>query len=326
MAKKGKLKTHIEYAAVRALVGGLGALPRAQAMALGRACGFAAYKVLGGLRRAGERNLEIAFPEMSADERRRILRASFDSLGRQLGAFSRLPHETPESLREIIEYDSEDVKLLDAAKAHGKGVIFLTGHIGAWELLSFAHAVFKEPLHFLVRPIDNPLIEDYVERIRTRFGNVPIDKKAAARRAIKILREGGALGILADLNSQEREGVFVPFLGRLACTTAGVAALALRTDASVIPVCAVWDESKNRYVMRGLPFVELERTGDEARDIVTNTANFTAALETLIRRYPEQWLWIHKRWKTRPPGEPDIYAKNAEIPANSAHFASHAAD
>jgi KDO2-lipid IV(A) lauroyltransferase len=309
MAKKGKFQLYLEYATARALLSGLGAMPRPLAVAAGRAVGQAAYALAGRLRRTGLRNLELAFPELDGRARKRILRGSFVSLGRQLGEVSQFPSVTPERLREVAEYDSEDVKLLDFARERGRGVIFLTSHLGAWELLCFAHSVFYEPISFLVRPVDNPLIERMVERLRTRFGNRPVDKKAAARTALRLLRQGGTLGVLADLNTQEREGVFVPFFGHLACTTAGVATLALRTDATVIPVCAPWDERRKKFVFRGGPVIELVRTGDGERDIEINTARFTAAIERQVRMFPDQWLWIHRRWKTRPPGEPDLYAR-----------------
>jgi len=307
MGKKKKLRTYLEYAAARAVLSGVGLLPRGAAVAVGKGVGRAAYALAGGLRRTGLRNLELAFPEMDPPERERLLRGSFESLGRQLGHVSQFPRATPERLREIVEYDEEDVKLLDIARARGRGVIFLTGHLGAWELLCFAHSAFYNPLSFLVRPIDNPLIEEMVESLRTRYGNQPIDKKAAARTALRLLKSGGTLGVLADLNTQEREGVFVPFFGVPACTTAGVATLALRTDATVIPCFAPWDERRQKFVFRGGPVIELVRTGDDARDVEINTANFTAAIEHYVRMFPDQWLWIHKRWKTRPPGEPDIY-------------------
>lgn len=318
MGKKGKAQIFIEYAAARTFLSGLGMLPRPLATAVGRGIGHAAYALAGGLRRTGLRNLELAFPEKSVRERKEILRGSFVSLGRQLGEVSQFPRATAERLREVVEYDSEDVKLLDLARERGRGVIFLTSHLGAWEILCFAHSVFYEPLSFLVRPIDNPRIEELVEGLRTRFGNQPIDKKAAARTAMRLLRQGGTLGVLADLNTQEREGVFVPFFGHLACTTAGAATLALRTDATVIPVCAPWDEKRRRFVFHGGPVIEIVRTGDAARDVEVNTERFTAAIEGHIRAYPDQWLWIHKRWKTRPAGEPDIYAqplKNDKAPS-----------
>ncbi|MGB8508231.1 MAG: lysophospholipid acyltransferase family protein, partial [Pyrinomonadaceae bacterium] len=284
-------------------------LPRPLAVATGRRMGRLAYTLAGGLRRTGMRNLELAFPEKSRRERELILRGSFISLGRQLGEVSQFPRATAERMRAVVEYNGEDVKLLDVARERGRGVIFLTSHLGAWEILCFAHSILYNPISFLVRPIDNPRIEDLVEGLRTRFGNQPIDKKMAARTAMRLLRDGGTLGILADLNTQEREGVFVPFFGHLACTTAGAATLALRTDATVIPVCAPWDEERQRFVFYGGPVIELVRTGDPKRDVEINTARFTAAIEQQIRSYPDQWMWIHKRWKTRPQGEPDFYAR-----------------
>jgi Kdo2-lipid IVA lauroyltransferase/acyltransferase len=307
MAKR-KLQLDLEYLLARSILGVFGILPRGLAIGIGRAMGRIAYLLPLKLRRTGERNLMIAFPEMDERERKRLLRGSFDSLGRLLAEFSQFPGMTRESLREIIEYDQVGLAHLRDAEKNGRGVIFLTGHLGAWEILSFGWSALEYPLSFLVRPIDNPRIEEMVEKVRTRFGNIAIDKKSAARQALRVLRQKGTLGILSDLNTQTFEGVFVPFFGRLACTSAGIATLALKTDAVVIPTCAVWNAERGKYFFHGDPQIELVRTGDHQRDVEVNTANFAAAMERMIRLYPEQWLWIHKRWKTRPPGEPDIYS------------------
>ncbi|MFN2516210.1 MAG: lysophospholipid acyltransferase family protein [Pyrinomonadaceae bacterium] len=307
MAKHRKLQTSIEYGLARAILSSLGALPRRLAIAIGVTIGRVGYIMPGGLRRTGERNLEIAFPDMTEQNRRRLLRGSFESLGRLLAEFSQLPRVTPEKLRKLIEYDEVGLAHLREAEKNRRGVIFLTGHLGAWELHSFGWSALEYPISFLVRPLDNPLIEEMIERVRTRFGNRAIDKKSAARQSLRVLREGGTLGILSDLNTQTHEGVFVPFFGKLACTTAGIATLALKTDAVVIPTCAVWDKEKKRYFFHGDPPVELVRTGEHDKDIELNTARFAAAVERMVRLYPDQWLWIHKRWKTRPPGEPDLY-------------------
>ncbi|HYO99708.1 MAG TPA: lysophospholipid acyltransferase family protein [Pyrinomonadaceae bacterium] len=320
MGKHGKFQTTLEYGVTRALLGGLGLLPRPLAVATGRAAGRVAYKFAGGLRRTGETNLRLAFPEMHARERARMLRASFDNLGRLLGEFSQFPRATPESLRKLVEYDEVGLRHRREAEAEGRGVIFLTAHLGAWEFLSFAWSALEYPISFLVRPIDNPRVEDFIESIRTRYGNTAINKKMAARQALRVLRDGGTLGILADLNTHPNEGVFVPFFGHLACTTSGVATLALRTDAVVIPTCAVWDEARGRFFFHGEPPVELVRSGDDRRDIETNTANFTAAIERMIRAYPEQWLWIHKRWRTRPTGEPDFYSREQQFDTKESHL------
>jgi KDO2-lipid IV(A) lauroyltransferase len=307
MAKHGKLQIALEYALARAILSGLGALPRPLAVGTGLTIGRLAYRLLGKLRRTGERNLEIAFPELSEQERRRLLRGSFISLGRLLGEFSQLPRATPAKLRALIEYDEVGLAHLREAEKNKRGVIFLTGHLGCWELHSFGWSALEYPLSFLVRPLDNPRIEAMIEAIRTRFGNRAIDKQSAARQSLRVLREGGTLGILSDLNTQTREGVFVPFFGKLACTTAGIATLALKTNAVVIPTCAIWNPQRQRYFFHGDPPVELVRTGDHERDIQVNTAKFAAAVERMVRLYPDQWLWIHKRWKTRPPGEPEVY-------------------
>lgn len=307
MAKHGKLKTTLEYALARSLISGLGVLPRPVAIGLGRFLGRVAYQLPGNLRRTGERNLEIAFPELDPAEKKRLLQECFDSLGRLLGEFTQLPRATPESLRELIEYDQVGLSYLRQAENNQRGVIFLTGHIGSWELLSFGWSALEYPISFLVRPIDNDRVEEMVEKIRTRFGNRAIDKKSAARQALRVLRDGGTLGILSDLNSHPHEGVFVPFFGKLACTTAGIATLALKTDAVVIPTCAVWNKEKQRYFFHGDPPVELIRTGDHQKDVELNTEKFAAAVERMVRLYPGQWLWIHKRWKTRPLGEPGLY-------------------
>ena len=307
MAKRGKLQTTLEFALARTIISGLGALPRPAAVSLGLLLGRVACFLPGGLKRTGEINLRIAFPEKSEAERRQLLRGSFENLGRLLGEFSQLPRATPAALRELIEYDEIGLAHLREAEKNGRGIIFLTGHVGSWELLSFGWSALEYPISFLVRPIDNPRVEEMIETIRTRFGNRAIDKKSAARQALRVLREGGTLGILSDLNSHPHEGVFVPFFGKLACTTAGIATLALKTNAAVIPTCAVWNKQKKRYFFHGDAPVEIIRTGDPRKDVELNTAQFAAAMERIIRLYPDQWLWIHKRWKTRPQGEPEIY-------------------
>lgn len=295
MPKHGKLQIALEYALARTILSSLGILPRSLAIAVGLTIGRLGYQLSGRLRRTGQRNLEIAFPEMPAREREELLRGSFLSLGRLLGEFSQLPKATPQKLRGLIEYDQVGLAHLREVEKSKRGIIFLTGHLGCWELHSFGWSALEYPLSFLVRPLDNPRIEEMIESIRTKFGNRAIDKQSAARQSLRVLREGGTLGILSDLNTQTREGVFVPFFGKLACTTAGIATLALKTDAVVIPTCAVWNKEKRRYFFHGDPPVELVRTGDHEKDIELNTARFAAAVERMVRLYPDQWLWIHKR-------------------------------
>src|SRR5437588_7971256 len=171
MAKHGKFQETIEYALAWSLLAFFGLLRRPAAIALGRAMGRFTYWLPGKLRRTGEINLKIAFPELSDQERRSLLRGCFDSLGRLLGEFSQFPRTTPEKLREIVEYDSVGLAHLREAEREKRGVIFLTGHLGAWELLSLGWSALEYPISFLVRPIDNPRVEELIESIRTRLGN-----------------------------------------------------------------------------------------------------------------------------------------------------------
>jgi KDO2-lipid IV(A) lauroyltransferase len=162
-------------------------------------------------------------------------------------------------------------------------------------------------MSYLARRLDNPLLEKLTTDLRRKFGNKPINKTNSVMAAARVLREDGLLGILADVNAHPKEGVFVPFFGVPACTSSGVALLAMRTGAAIVPMCGAWDEAAQQYVgTHGKPIYAAD-TGDRRRDIVETTAAFTREVETLIRRFPDQWLWIHKRWKTRPPGEPDLY-------------------
>ena len=306
MGKRGKLQTALEYTTARVVLTGLGWLPRPLAVSTGRGLARIAYGLSDRLRRTGFRNLELAFPEMSESERARILRGCFKNLGRLLGEFSQLNRATPKSLHRIIE--CRGLENLEAAQARGRGVILFTGHLGAWELSSFALSAFGYPLSFLVRRIDNPHVERMIDKMRTRFGNRSIDKRAAMRPMMRTLRAGGTLGILVDLNTQPHEGIFVDFFGIPASTTSGLAALALRTGASILPVFIPWDEEQQRFILHVDPPLTVTPTGEQAKDIEQLTSSLTSVVESYVRRFPDQWLWIHKRWNTRPEKDENFYA------------------
>jgi KDO2-lipid IV(A) lauroyltransferase len=307
MGKHGKVQSALEYAAARALLTGLGWMPRRLALATGRGVARIAYGVSKRLKRTGFRNLELAFPEMDERERERILRGCFTNLGRLLGEFSQFRRATPESLHRIVE--CQGLENLEAAQALGRGVILFTGHLGAWELSSFALSAFGYPLSFLVRRIDNPRVEEMIEKTRTRFGNRSIDKRAAMRPMLRTLRSGETLGTLVDLNTQPHEGIFVDFFGIPASTTSGLATLALHTGAAVLPVFVPWDENRQRFTLRIDPPLAITPTGNQREDVRQLTSLFTSVIESYVRQYPEQWLWIHKRWNTRPEKEANLYAK-----------------
>ena len=209
--------------------------------------------------------------------------------------------DTEESIK------SEDRIKFEADRAAGRGIILIGPHLGNWEVGVFAYSAFREPLKYLARPIDNPLIEDMTVNLRTRYGNRPINKTNSIGKALEVLKSGEVLGVLPDVNAHPKEGVFVPFFGVKACTTSGVAMLALRTNAIIVPMCCVWDEKTEKYKVFYGSRVDPVRTGDRHRDVVETTALYTLEMEKFIRAYPEQWLWIHKRWKTRPPGEKSLY-------------------
>jgi KDO2-lipid IV(A) lauroyltransferase len=307
MAKHGKLQTFLEYSAAKSVLRTFGRLPAPAAFTLGRGIGKMAYALARDLRRTGEINLRLAFPEKSDAERAEILRECFHSLGRELGLFSQFSSRSAEELKNLIEV--QGVANLEAAKkVHGQKLLLYTGHLGAWELTSFGFSLIGHPFIFLVRRIDNPRIEELVDSVRTRFGNQTMDKLSAGRSMLRILRAGKtSLGLLPDLNTLDDEAIFIDFFGVPAATTFLVAKFALRTNTPMIPVFAPWDKEKGKYVIIIETPVEFERTEDEEENVRRLTIAFTERIENQIRRYPGQWLWVHKRWKTRPPGEPKIY-------------------
>jgi len=299
------VRQRLEYALVWPFIKGLGLLPRPVARAIGIALGLTVYAMHGRLRRVGLRNLALAFPEMPEPERRRLLRGEFISLGRQLAEVCLFPRYTRENVSRTIVYDG--FENFERAYARGKGVLFLTGHIGAWELSAFAHSLNGHPLSIVMRSLDNPYIDRFLQSYRTMHGNRTVDKDDFVRGLLGAMRAGETVGILMDTNMTPPQGVFVDFFGIPACTASGLARIALRTDAAVVPGFTVWDEKRRKYILRFNPAIELIRTADNESDIVANTAKFTKAIEEIIRQYPDQWLWVHRRWKTRPPGEPPLY-------------------
>lgn len=252
-------------------------------------------------------NLTIAFPELSGREHEEIARQSFQSSARNFLEVSRMPGLTSENIASLVRYDPEfGLRNYETARSRGKGILYLTGHFSAWELLPKAHALYGYPLSFVTRPLDNAPLERYLFSVRQTAGNRVIYKRNSARQILEVLKTAGAVGILMDQNTSLQEGIFVDFFGLPAATSTSIALLALRTEAPVLPGYLA-PESGGRYTVKFLPPVDLSRTGDTARDIAFNTRRLNAILEGIIRDQPGTWLWGHRRWKNQPAGCPDLY-------------------
>jgi KDO2-lipid IV(A) lauroyltransferase len=293
------MRQRAEYALAAALVGLLRALPLPLAYKTGYAAARLLDWVLPKLRRVAMKNLGMAFPELATAEHRRITDGVFRSVGRILVALARFPSINRNNVGDWISY--RGLEHFQSAKAKGKGVLVATAHLGNWELSAFAHALMTEPMNVMVRPLDNPLVDNLVETRRTLSGNKLIYKKDAARLVLKALKDNEAVGILIDQNTTPAEGVFIDFFGRPACAGVACVKLAQHSQAPVVPGFALWDATSHRYLLHFLPEVPL--SGEAQKD----TQRIHAVLEEAIREYPDQWMWIHRRWKTRPPGEPGLY-------------------
>lgn len=309
--RKEKWQIYAEYYAARMALGAIGAFPLAWSMRIGEILSFVPFKLAKRLRFVGFRNLEMALPELSHAEHEKILRGTFASLGRQLGIFSHLLHLDGEKVRELVDVEGLE-SFQEAAKKDG-GKFLFTGHFGGWEMSHIVASVYGFSMNVVARRLDNPLLEKLIERMRTALGSRTIDKEASGRTLFKLLKKGKFIGILVDLNTQEHEGIFVDFFGIPASTTNGLAKLALLTDASVIPAFAIWQKDRKRYLLKAYKSLEIPATGDTEEDIRILTQEMTAKIEEIIREYPDQWMWIHKRWNTRPPNEPPLYAKDTDI-------------
>ena len=299
LKRRSPFRNGVEYAAALAFVKSLEYAPRPIAERLARVYARLLDLAVPRLRRVTMRNLAMALPEKSAAEHRRIADGVFRSIARLLVALAKFPRLTRENISQWIRY--EGYEYFENAVKCGRGVLFATAHLGNWELSAFAHALMAAPMHVVVRPLDNPHIDALVARRRTLSGNALIEKKDFARSLLSALRANQAVGILIDQNSNPEQGIFVDFFGIPACAGTGFAKIAARTGAAVIPGFALWSEEERRYVLRFWPPIEM--TGC----VETDTQALQRQLESVVREYPDQWLWIHRRWKTRPPGSPPLY-------------------
>ncbi|HZP02575.1 MAG TPA: lysophospholipid acyltransferase family protein [Terriglobia bacterium] len=304
-AKTGCPVVHwLEYAIAASLLKLLGWTPHSVARAICALLAMLSYWLWPRLRRVGLYNLRLAFPEWDEPQRRRVIRGLFRNFGRMLADFAHFPRWNRNNIERLIIYDGYEN--FERAAAQGKGVMFLTAHFGNWELGSFAHGVYGHPCNFIVRELDNLRMDRLINRYRCLSGGKAIQKKDFARQVLRAFNQGEAVGILMDQNMLASEGIFVDFFGLPACTTPGPARVARKTGVPVVLGLVIWDTRLKKYRLR-FEYVDWIRRDEPEEEILANTANFTRLIENYVRLYPDQWLWVHKRWKTRPPGEPPLY-------------------
>jgi Kdo2-lipid IVA lauroyltransferase/acyltransferase len=299
MRQRSAIRNFLEYGLARIVLGSLEYAPLPLAYVLARGYTRLLDFALPRLRRIALSNLTMALPGLSATERARIADGVFRSVARLLLSFAKFPSIRADNISSWIRAEGQE-HFRDAIRA-GHGVLFATAHLGNWEISALAHALITGPMNVVVRPLDNPLIDALVEQRRALSGNAPIFKKDFARAILKALAANQAVGILIDQNASLEEGVFVKFFGVTASASAGFAKIAARSGTTVIPGFALWSDTERQYILRFYPPVTM--TGDAVHD----TQALQTQLEEVIRAYPDQWLWIHRRWKTRPAGEPPIY-------------------
>ncbi|MBW6485768.1 MAG: lysophospholipid acyltransferase family protein [Syntrophobacterales bacterium] len=241
-------------------------------------------------------NLRCAFPEKTNGEILTIARGVYRTMGIVAAEFFDIPKLTSENVREIVE--TEGLSNCEQALAKGRGVLLFSAHFGNWELEAAAIALLIKPAVVIYRPLDSPLLDRLVFRVRSASGNKPIPKENAMLSMLRTLRKNGMLGILIDQNTDWYEGVFVDYFGRPACTTNGLALLTLHSGAPVLPAYLIrLPDGRYRLVIE--PEIEIIDTGERDADVIANTQRFTKVIEDTVRKYPEQWLWIHQRWKTQ---------------------------
>jgi Kdo2-lipid IVA lauroyltransferase/acyltransferase len=290
--QRSALRNQTELLFVRCLFAVLRLLPLRKAMKMASQL-VSLYVMNSSLRRVVHANARIAgFSEAL------VLQGAVQCWGRVIATLAHLPRLKRDNIRQWIDY--EGFEHFEMAKQRGKGVLFATAHLGNWELSAYAHALMAEPMMVVTRPLDNPLLEAMVAGLRSSSGNALFGRESFARTVLTALKQNKAVGILIDQNVIDQP-VFVRFFGHAASTEVNFVKLAHKTGAAVIPGYALWSEAKQRFVLRFFPIMEM--SGDAAAD----TQRLHSHLEQVIRDHPDQWNWIHRRWKTQPPGRASLY-------------------
>lgn len=289
-----------EHAAVRGAMGALSVLSDAARSRLARAAARFYYRIGRRRRAIALENLQLAFPALSEEERTAIARRCAENFGGVFFDFLAATRLSRDGLSGAVEIDGGD-RYLSAVK-RGKGVFLLSAHFGNWEIGALAAGLLAGPIASVVRPLDNPRLDRELSLLRGRFGNWTIGKKHAAREILREMRRGGTVAILIDQNVLAREAVFVPFFGRLAATSPALGLLQKKTDAAVVPVFCR-PRGGGRYTLRFEPPIVLDDLPENERSVEALTARYTRVTEDAVRADPALWLWMHNRWRTRPPEE-----------------------
>lgn len=296
-----KLSHRLQFALLRGMVALLARLPLGTARRVGERIGLLGFWPLGIRRRVVERQIAAAFPELAAREVTTLARRAYAHLGR-LGIETALaPRLGAAGVLALFEADS-DFALVERHLAEGRGVIAFTGHVGSWELAAGYLAARNVPVDAVARRMSNPLFDTYLNDARRGVGINVVYDADAVRRIPRAMKEGRLVGLVADQGVMGLASTFVPFFGRPAKTPRGPAVFAIRYKVPILFIAAILQPS-GKYRL----FVEEitpDATGDRDADVDATVARFTAALERMVRRFPDQYFWHHRRWKRQPPGTP----------------------
>jgi KDO2-lipid IV(A) lauroyltransferase len=291
------VRHRFEYLIVKVFIAVLRFMPDPVVRRSGSLLGLAFHTFDRAHRRIAERNLATAFPSRTAEARRAIGRGAFKHFGRLLFELLKFSTLSPQAMLARVEFDGEE--RARSAYAHGKGVLFFTGHFGFWEVHAIAHALKIEPIGVLARALDNERLNTVLEEIRQRTGNTVIYRQGTIRRVMRMLHGGHGVALLIDQHIQGRDAVYVDFFDRPAATTSALAALALRTGAPIVPVFAL-PLGPGRYrVIYEHPVEPPQADSEQA--VREFTQRCTDVLEMYVRRHPELWLWMHRRWRDAGP-------------------------
>ncbi|MCP4400994.1 MAG: lysophospholipid acyltransferase family protein [bacterium] len=293
----------LEYAAVMTLTAPFYLLPHKSALRTGELLGKLTYWLLSSRRDIGRKNLRIAFgDELSDEQREDILRTTFKNFGKSMIETLRMPKVSREELLDRVEIVGEEY--CRAAMAKGRGLIYLTGHMGSWEFSSHSYSAAGYLANTVMRPLDNHFLNEAICKRRMMFGNKLIFRGNGLRQILSALKKGERVGILMDQNTLRSKGIFVDFFGKPACTIPVIAIIALRYNVPVVPGFIIRTGFDTHRLSFG-PEIEIARSGDIQKDIEVNTTTFNKIIEDVIRKYPDQWFWIHNRWKTQPLKTPE---------------------